>query len=122
MKRLYLPMVLGAAALMVATSIPAPALSQTEPARTLEVTGHGEVRANPDVAFLELAIETHGATAEEAAGQNADLSRKVMGALRPKLGDSGKIWTGGYTLYPDYDQHQGESKPKITGYRAENSI
>src|SRR5689334_8671306 len=74
--------------------------------KTIEVSGHGETRATPDQAMLDLAIETHGATAEEAAGQNADLSQKVVKALKEKLGDKGKIWTGGYNLYPDYEQKQ----------------
>jgi uncharacterized protein len=91
--------------------------------RTIEVSGNGEAHAAPDLAVLSLAIETHAATAADAAGRNGGLAQKVSEALRSKLGDKGKTWTGGYSLYPEYgDQSHPNAKPVITGYRAENSI
>jgi len=91
--------------------------------RTLQVSGTGETQASPDLAVLSLAVETHAATAAEAAGRNGGLAQKVSDALRAKLGDKGKTWTGGYSLYPEYgDETRPNLKPTITGYRAENSI
>lgn len=91
--------------------------------RTIQVSGDGAVQAAPDLAVLSLAIETHAATAADAAGRNGGLAQKVSEALRAKLGDKGKTWTGGYSLYPEYgDQSRPNAKPAITGYRAENSI
>jgi uncharacterized protein YggE len=91
--------------------------------RTIQVSGTGETQAAPDLAVLSLAIETHAATAAEAAGRNGGLAQKVSDALRAKLGDKGKTWTGGYSLYPEYgDESRPNMKPTITGYRAENSI
>jgi uncharacterized protein len=89
--------------------------------RTIEVTGHGEVQAAPDLATLEIAIETHAATADHAAGLNGALAEKVRDALMSKLGDKGRMWTGGYSLSPDYTEPR-EGKPAVTGYTAENSI
>jgi uncharacterized protein len=91
--------------------------------RTIQVTGNGETQAAPDLAVLGLAIETQAATAADAAGRNGGLAQKVSDALRAKLGDKGKTWTGGYSLYPEYaDESRPNAKPSITGYRAENSI
>jgi uncharacterized protein YggE len=90
--------------------------------RTVEVTGNGEAHVAPDVASLNLAIETHGATAQQSAGQNAALAQKVVDALTKKLGGKGKVWTGGYSLYPEYNEPRPNEKPAVTGYRAENSI
>lgn len=90
--------------------------------RTIEVSGSGEAHATPDVAFLNLAIETHAPTAQECASRNAALAQKVVDALKAKLGDKGKIWTGGYSLFPEYNQPSPGEKPAIVGYRAENSI
>jgi uncharacterized protein len=91
--------------------------------RTIQVAGNGEAQAAPDLAVLSLAIETHAATAADAAGRNGGLAQKVSEALRAKLGDKGKTWTGGYSLYPEYgDQSHPNAKPVITGYRAENTI
>jgi uncharacterized protein YggE len=90
--------------------------------RTIQVSGNGETQAAPDLAVLSLAIETHGATAADAAGRNGGLAQKVSEALRAKLGDKGKTWTGGYSLYPEYVQSRPNSKPVITGYQAQNTI
>jgi hypothetical protein len=100
---------------------PLPA-SPSQDSRTIEVTGNGEAHVAPDVASLNLAIETHAATAQQSAGQNAALAQKVVDALTTKLQGKGKVWTGGYSLYPEYNEPRPNEKPVVTGYRAENSI
>jgi uncharacterized protein YggE len=93
------------------------------PRRTISVSGSGEAQAAPDYATLSLAIETHAATAAEAAGRNGRLAQKVADALKARLGDKGKIWTGGYSLYPEYaNETNPNARPAVVGYRAENSI
>jgi uncharacterized protein YggE len=99
--------------------LPSPAPQES---RTIEVTGSGEAHVAPDVASLNLAIETHAATAQQSAGQNAALAQKVVDALTTKLQGKGKVWTGGYSLYPEYNEPRPNEKPVVTGYRAENSI
>src|ERR1700722_2780337 len=89
--------------------------------RTIEVDGTGETRTSPDTADLDLAIDTHARTAEEAATSNAALATKVIDALKAKLGDKGKITTGGYSLDPEYDQRPN-AKPTIIGYNAQNTV
>jgi hypothetical protein len=113
------------AAQAAAPFIPAPLPGSPPPqsARTIEVTGNGEAHVAPDVASLNLVIETHAATAQESAGQNAALAQKVVDALTAKLNGKGKVWTGGYSLYPEYSESpQPNQKPAVIGYRAENSI
>jgi len=113
------------AAPAAAPFIPAPLPGSPPPQgpRTIEVTGNGEAHVAPDVASLNLAIETHAATAQESAGQNAALAQKVVDALTAKLNGKGKVWTGGYSLYPEYSESpQPNQKPSVIGYRAENSI
>ena len=89
--------------------------------RVIEVSGNSEVQAAPDLATLEIAIETHAATADHAAGLNGELAEKVRDALTSKLANKGTMWTGGYSLFPEYNEPR-EGKPTVTGYRAENSI
>jgi len=89
--------------------------------RTIEVDGNGETRTSPDTADLDLAIDTQAKTAEAAAGKNAELATKVIDALKSKLGDKGKITTGGYSLNPEYDQRPN-AKPTIIGYNAQNTV
>jgi len=89
---------------------------------TIEVGGEGNVQAAPDQATLQLAIETHALTAAEAASANGALAQRVNDALKSKLQDKGQIWTGGYSLYPDYSEPRNGGEAKIIGYRAQNSI
>ena len=105
----------------LATSIPPWRLSTFAGPRMIEVSGSSEVQSAPDFATLEIAIETHAASADHAAGLNGALAEKVHDALRSKLSDKGTMWTGGYSLFPEYtESHEG--KPIVSGYRAENSI
>ena len=91
--------------------------------RTIVVSGNGEVSVRPDMANLSFAIETHAKNAAEAASRNAALAQKITDALKAKLGDKGKVSTGGYSLSPDYEQHQGRpDAATIVGYSAQNSI
>ncbi len=113
--------------LSIALAMPIAALAEggTIPnQRTIQVTGNGEAQAAPDIAMLSLAIETHAATAADAAADNSGLAQKVSEALRAKLGDKGKTWTGGYSLNPEYrdDSHPNAKPAVITGYTAQNSI
>jgi uncharacterized protein len=89
--------------------------------RVIEVSGNAEVQAAPDLATLEIAIETHAATADRAAGLNGALAEKVRDAIQAKLGEKGTMWTGGYSLSPEYTEPR-EGKPTVTGYSAQNSI
>ncbi len=112
-------------ALLIALIVFAFALPQVAAAdepRTIVVSGNGEASANADTADLSFAVETHAKTAADAAGRNAALAQKITDSLKAKLGDKGKIWTGGYSLSPDYEQHQGRENPTIVGYNAQNSI
>jgi len=107
--------------MLFAISASAQSVANTPAMRTIEVDGSGEARTSPDTADLDLAIDTQAKTAEEAANRNAALAAKVIDALKSKLGDKGKITTGGYSLNPEYDQRPTQ-KPSIIGYTAQNTV
>ncbi len=113
-----------AAAILLMTIAPAAHAADEAAAnvRVIEVNGDGEAHAAPDIANLSFEIETHAATAEEAATRNAARADKVMKVLKSKVGDKGKVQTGGYSLNPDYSARPGGEQPVIIGYRAQNSI
>jgi uncharacterized protein YggE len=90
-------------------------------ARVIEVSGNAEVQAAPDLATLQIAIETHAESADHAVGLNGALAGKVRDALMSKLSDKGRLWTGGYSLSPEYTEPR-DGKPTVSGYTAENSI
>src|SRR5882672_2582112 len=107
--------------MVFAISASAQSVANAPAMRTIEVDGSGEARTSPDTADLDLAIDTQAKTAEEAATRNAALAAKVIDALKAKLGDKGKITTGGYALNPEYDQRPTQ-KPSIIGYTAQNTV
>ncbi|HTR62598.1 MAG TPA: SIMPL domain-containing protein [Candidatus Binataceae bacterium] len=108
----------------VAGAIGLPATAQADQPRTIVVSGNGDASARPDLANLSFAIEVHAKTATEAASRNAAAAQKVTDALKARLGDKGKVSTGGYSLTPDYQQHQngGMNMAVIVGYNAQNTI
>jgi len=119
-------MKITAVLILLALAQPAFALAQptplSPPVPTIEVTGNGEARANPDRATMDIAVETHGATAAQAAAQNAKLSQRIADALKAKLGDTGKIQTGAYNLMPEYRQKPNEITSQVVGYQAVNTV
>lgn len=93
--------------------------------RTLTVVGEGEVTADPDLAVLTLAVETEAAQAAEASRRNAEITERVLAAVRPLLGERGELGTAGYSLYPEYEAPSPERQqegPRIRGYRASNEV
>src|SRR5579883_2680025 len=89
---------------------------------TLTVYGHGENRVKPDLALLDVAVETTGPTAQEAARLNAQLSQKVIVALKDQVGNDGSVGTGSYNLFPEYAPKAEGGATKLIGYRVENSV
>jgi uncharacterized protein len=101
--------------------------------RVIRVSGTGEVRATPDVAHLDLAVETTGATARAAGEENARAMDRVIRALVAAGVARADIQTRGYSLFPEYAQPDrppmprpgagaAEQQPRIVGYRASNTV
>src|SRR5207248_2990664 len=73
-------------ALIVMLALPAWAADpRTTDVRTLAMTGHGEVRAQPDTALIHAGVTTGGATAAAALAANNSRMGSVVAALK-KLG------------------------------------
>jgi len=100
--------------------------------RVIRVTGMGEVRTTPDIAHIDLAVETTGTTARAAGEQNAQAMERVIRALTGAGVPRTDIQTRGYTLFPVYAQQErppvqprpggAPEEPRIVGYRANNTV
>lgn len=90
--------------------------------RTLTVTGKGEMSASPDVAYLNLAVETMAKNASQAVKENAEKTNSVMEAIKAKLGENDKVSTAGYNLSPVHEYNNQTNKSEFKGYRASNQI
>ncbi len=89
---------------------------------TLEITGRGEIKIKPDVAYLTLSVETTAKKASDAVRENAERMKNVLDKLKPQIGKSDKISTTGYQLYPLYEYNDRTKKTELTGYRASNEV
>ena len=117
---------LAAAAAVLAVAADAAAQNPPPPAPhpSIRVTGTGEVRAAPDQAIADFAVETSAANAQEAAAENAQRMERVIAALVRAGVPRDRIETRDYNVYPDYDQRPMEQggEPRLRGYRVINTV
>lgn len=89
--------------------------------RIISLTGHGEVRSTPDLAYVTSGVVSQGATAAEALAANT----KAMNDLFAALKDSGiadrDIQTSNFSVQPRYDYQNGQA-PKLVGYDVSNNV
>lgn len=121
-----LPALLGGALLLGAA---APALAQT-PAHghdaafkttTFNLSAYGETLVAPDMATINLGVQTDAPTAAEALKANGARMNQVMAALK-KAGIAARdIQTSNLSLNAQYAYEQNQP-PKLTGYQASNQV
>lgn len=94
------------------------------PHPSIRVSGTGEVRAAPDQAIADFAVETTAANAQEAAAENATRMDRVIAALVRAGVPRDRIETRDYNVYPDYDPRPMEQggEPRVRGYRVINTV
>jgi uncharacterized protein YggE len=82
----------------------------------------GEVKAEPDEGWIDLAVETQAPTAKAAGEENARKMERVISALTAAGIPRKEIDTRHYTVFPEYAQPEPHSQPKLRGYRASNTM
>src|SRR5689334_17369185 len=83
---------------LAATIFAAPAFA----AGTMQMTGHGEVMAAPDTAFVTSGVTSQGTTAREALDANTTDMTALIAALKDAGIDSKDIQTSGFSVNPNY--------------------
>src|SRR5690349_775521 len=83
--------------------------------RTLHVEGAGEVKAEPDEGWVDVAVETSAPTAKAAGEENARRTERVIAALEAAGIARKDIDTRNYTLFPEYAPPEPNSEPKLVG-------
>lgn len=89
----------------------------------ITVSASGTAKAKPDVAYVNLGVQTTATTAKEALGKN----NQAMAALIAKLESLGiaknDMQTGSLNVYPRTNpSRDGTAPAEITGYWANNSL
>ena len=113
----------AAAALLGLAATAAAQEQRTSGPPVIRVQGTGEVRAAPDQAVADFAVETAAATAQQAAAENAQRMERVIAALVRAGVPRERIETRGYSVFPDYDPRPVESgEMRVRGYRVTNTV
>ena len=87
-----------------ALAIATPAFAQTpanQNQRTVDVSGHGDANAKPDTLIISFAVDNQAPTADQCTRAHAERVRKIIDALKDKLGADTKIETSEYSLNPN---------------------
>ncbi len=87
----------------------------------ISVTGTAERMVQPDLARIELGVETQGDTAQAAVTENATLMTKVRNLLLNFGIPEADLTTSAFSLAPQY-RYPKDSEPVLTGYRASNVL
>lgn len=101
------------------------------PARPFEgiiVQGLGEFYLRPDIARLNLGVQTQDKNAQRAAQLNATQTQSVFAALLKAGVDEADIQTSTFSIVPQYDYRPrpgeagGPQQPVLTGYQVNNEV
>lgn len=112
------------APLALAAMSASPALA----AGSMQMTGHGEVQASPDTAYVTSGVTSQGTTARDALDANTRDMSALIGVLKDAGIDSKDIQTSGFGVNPNYvysdarDQNGYQLPPKIVGYTVTNQV
>jgi uncharacterized protein YggE len=88
--------------------------------QSIEVTGHAEISAPPDIARFQVVINSYNSESKAAATENAQRSQQVTNALSAALGGGDRISTASYSLQPQHRWEDG--KQILLHHHARNAI
>jgi uncharacterized protein YggE len=90
--------------------------------RTITMTGHGEIKAIPDIAIVNAGVTTNAPTAAAALAANSARMNQVFAALK-KLGVPDRdIQTAGLSMSPQYTNGDNNNPRRLTGYQVNNEL
>ena len=91
--------------------------------RLISISGHGEVRAVPDMAVINMGVVSSAETARAALDANTKAMTELIANLKVANIDSKDIATSNFSVNPrlDYGQNGGQA-PKLVGYDVTNSV
>lgn len=119
---LFLGAVLATSALASAPALAAPAGADAVfQATTVNLSAYGETRIAPDMATINLGVNTQALTAADAMRANADKMTQVIAALKKQGIAEKDIQTSNIDLNPQYAYEQNKP-PRLTGYQAVNQV
>ena len=89
--------------------------------RIISLSGHGEVRATPDIAYVTSGVVTQGATAAEALAANTKAMTDLFAALKDSGIEDRDVQTSNFSVQPRYNFSNNQA-PKMVGYDVSNNV
>lgn len=93
-----------------------------DPSSKITITGEGRVDARPDMATINLGVQTQGKTAAEALTANSTGLAAVIERLKAGGIEDRDLQTSGLSLGPQMDYSREGKPPVVTGYEATNQL
>lgn len=89
---------------------------------TITVNGEGVVKVKPDMAYVDMGVDTISKTAKDAQEKNSDVMNKVMQVLKGMGIAEDDIKTTDYSIYPEQNYDDNTKQTIVTGYHVSNMI
>ena len=113
---------LGLAA-TAAFSVPAFAEQARPMVRTISLSGHGEMRARPDLAVVTLGVLSQADTARAALDANNAAMSAILAGLKQAGIDAKDMQTSNFTVAPRYEYDANRNgAPRTVGYDVSNTV
>ena len=119
--RFAVALVVTSGAPLIAQSAPIAQPTQPPPLYIAASAG-GETRVTPDRALVQVTVDSRGESAARAGADNRTKQGRVIDSVKATGVASPQIRTAGYRVYPEYAQPERGKAPKVTGYRASNTV
>jgi uncharacterized protein YggE len=111
---------LSVPALAIAQPAPSPAPTPAPP--YIAASAVGESRVTPDRALVQVTVESRSESAAAAGADNRAKQERVIQAVKAAGVAAPQIRTVGYRVSPEYAQPERGKAPRVTGYRAGNTV
>ncbi|OGO77410.1 MAG: hypothetical protein A2Y23_08380 [Clostridiales bacterium GWB2_37_7] len=90
--------------------------------KTISVSSEGSVKVKPDMAYINVGVQTENKSSKVAQQENATKMNQIMQVLKELKIAEPDIKTSQYTIYPIETYSQPDQRSYITGYRVINTL
>lgn len=96
--------------------------TSADTARTINVTGDGEVTATPDIAYLYLGVTVDKSTTVDAQNTASTEMNNVIAAIKKYGIQDEDIKTTDYSIRPKYNYDKNTGASTLAGYTVSNTL
>jgi len=90
--------------------------------KTITVTGEGTVQATPDIAYINIGVQTENVSLEKAQQENKERMNAVYEVFKKYNIAEKDIKTRDFNVYPDYSYDNKTNKRTIRAYIVQNTV